>query len=140
MRRPARKVPPLFLRIAIVVGSVSAVAGLAGAVFLHHEVDTTPPDTLHDRPTAYLRVEWQGERKPVWLDSIELRARWKSAAGDVEFEKGGRLDGDLSDTYGFARAPLGIPLTLVMRSAGKVIHRNRFRLQPFHTLIWRVGK
>ncbi len=138
MRRDAQTALPLFLRVAIVVGCVSAVAGMAGAVFLHREVDKRPPDSLNDRPSAYIRVVWAGDAPPDWLNTIQLEAQWTTADGTRGSETGARLGDGLKHTYGFAKAPMGIPLTLVMKAEGRATQEKRFRLQPFHTLVWRL--
>ena len=100
-------VPPLFLRLAVVIGLTTLVIGLVGAVVI---VFKRPVAVAVDAPPSSLppSVAEGWETSDEW----SVVARWEDDAGSQE-AVGVVLDGLAG--WSFPGAPVGVPLSIVVR-------------------------
>ncbi len=101
--------PPPFFRIAVILGSVALLLGVAGIFYFQRADERRHGESPRDAALVFV----QG------LDSIEgirLRASWQDLDG-ASHEETGKPTGEAGNWY-FDSAPDGVPLTLeVIRHA-----------------------
>ena len=103
---PSRLDPPLFLRLAVVVGLTTLVLGLVGAVVI---VLRRPAAVAHEEVPSLLPAA-VAEGWSV-VEGWHVAARWSSEAGPQEVP--GRLASE-GPGWVFPGAPLGVRLEIVV--------------------------